>query len=202
MNAAVNNPVGRPRQFDEAEVLQGAMDVFWRKGYEGTSMSDLMAATGLHKGSLYQAFGNKHQLYIRALQDYIANMAAKMGGIVNGAESGVEGIRAAMYHHIDMGACEDGVNSGCMALNSLVEDAQHDEDIMAVLGTAYEMRMRLIGEAVARAQGEGDLRGDIPVERLANIIASLEAGLLAELKGPLDEAGARSQVDDLLTALG
>jgi TetR/AcrR family transcriptional repressor of nem operon len=202
MNAIATNPVGRPRSFDEDEVLASVMDVFWRKGYDGTSMADLMAATGLHKGSIYQAFGDKHSLYIRALRGYIANMATKMAGILGGADRAVEGLRAALFHHIEMGACEEGQNLGCLALNALVETAQHDPEVMAVLETAYAMRMQLIGETVARAQAEGSLSDRLPAENLASMVATLEAGLMVELKGPLDETGARQQVDDFLAALG
>lgn len=57
--------VGRPRQFDEEQVLDAAMKAFWAKGYESTSLADLVEVTGLHKGSLYQAFGDKHTLLDR-----------------------------------------------------------------------------------------------------------------------------------------
>ena len=201
MNSAIANPVGRPRSFDEDEVLAQAMDVFWRKGYESTSMADIMRATELHKGSIYQAFGDKHSLYIRALSGYIAQMRTKMTAIVGDAETALEGLRAALYHHIGFGATEEGANSGCLALNSLVEDAQRDPDVMAVLEKAYEFRMRLITETVASAQSDGDLRGDWPAERLANLIAATEAGILVELKGMLNEDGARAMVDDMLEAL-
>ena len=61
--------VGRPRQFDEGEVLDAAMQAFWANGYEATSMADLMSVTGLHKGSLYQAFGDKHRLFVASLRN-------------------------------------------------------------------------------------------------------------------------------------
>jgi TetR/AcrR family transcriptional repressor of nem operon len=201
MNAVANNPVGRPRSFDEDVVLASAMDLFWRKGFDGTSMTDLLSVTGLHKGSLYQAFGDKHSLFIRALKAYIATMKEKMTGILRDAPSGVEGLRAALYHHIEIGAREEGDNCGCLALNSLVETAPHDPMVMEVLETAYAMRMKLIGEAVSRAQAEGGLRSDWSPERLANLIATTEAGVMVELRGPLDETGARAMIDDLLSTL-
>src|ERR1700755_1326863 len=62
----------RPRKFDESDVVAAARDEFWTRGYAATSVDDLTAATGLGKGSLYGAFGDKHGLYLRALDDYIA----------------------------------------------------------------------------------------------------------------------------------
>ena len=65
--------VGRPREFDVEQVLEAAMQAFWANGYEGTSLTDLVAATGLMKGSLYQAFGDKHSLFIQTLNRYLQN---------------------------------------------------------------------------------------------------------------------------------
>ncbi len=72
-------PVGRPREFDEDSVLEAAMEVFWRKGYEATSLADLCDCTGLHKGSLYQTFGSKHDLFMKALKHYIDRQFAQVG---------------------------------------------------------------------------------------------------------------------------
>ena len=202
MNATASNPVGRPRSFDEEEVLAAVMDVFWRKGYEATTMADILAATGLHKGSIYQTFGDKHTLFVRALRSYVDNMRSAMTDLLAGADSAVEGLRAGMYHHIALGARKGGGNFGCMALNSLVEFAQHDPEVLQVLGNAYAMRMKLITATVARAQAQGDLRSDWPAERIANLIAAGEAGIVVELKGMLDETGAQRMVDDLLETLG
>ena len=202
MNAVINNPVGRPRSFDEAVVLEAAMDVFWRKGYEGTSLADLMEVTGLHKGSLYQAFGDKHSLYIRALREFITQLGGRMGDLLVSAGSGVEGLRNALHYHIDMGINADGTSNGCFALNSLVENGQGDPDVMNILEQAYQMREKLITETVARAQAEGGLAKAMPPVRIATLIATFEAGLMVELKGPLTGDEAKSQVDDFLASLG
>ena len=66
--------VGRPREFDEEQVLDAAMKAFWANGYEATSLADLVSVTGLHKGSLYQAFGDKHSLFIQTLSRYLQNI--------------------------------------------------------------------------------------------------------------------------------
>ena len=67
---ATDRPVGRPREFDEDTVLEAAMEAFWSKGYEATSLAELCTCMGLNKGSLYQAFGDKHTLFMRALKAY------------------------------------------------------------------------------------------------------------------------------------
>lgn len=70
MSTTTCSHVGRPRAFDSDEALQKALDVFWQKGYEGTSLSDLTEAMGINKPSMYAAFGNKEQLFLKAIELY------------------------------------------------------------------------------------------------------------------------------------
>ena len=86
--------VGRPREFDEEQVLDAAMKAFWAKGYEATSLADLVSVTGLHKGSLYQAFGDKHSLFIQTLNRYLQNVRQHKNQMLEAAETPIGGIRA------------------------------------------------------------------------------------------------------------
>jgi TetR/AcrR family transcriptional repressor of nem operon len=201
MNSVITNPVGRPREFDESTVLDAAMDVFWRKGYEKTSMADLLKATGLHKGSLYQAFGDKHSLFIRALKRYVEMMKCDMTEIMQAAPCGLEGIRSAIYHNIDLACHGDGVNSGCLALNALVDKGGEDPEALAVLETSLVGRLGALTAAVSRAQEEGDIRSDRPAEIIANMINALVMGLGAGLRGGIDRQGSRRLTDEFLSAL-
>ena len=202
MTTLAKNPVGRPRGFDEDQVLDAVMAVFWRQGYEGTSMADLLEATGLHKGSLYQAFGDKHALFVRALRRYIANLKAEMSGVLMGAPTAFEGIRNAMHKVVNM--CmegEHGGSRGCMALNTLVEKGISDPEIQAVLEGAYATRMNMITQSVRACQAEGSMRGDWPAERIASMIEAVETGLAATLKGAVPREHAHQVIDDLLNML-
>jgi AcrR family transcriptional regulator len=78
-------PLGRPREFDLDTALEGAMMLFWRKGYEGASMSDLTAAIGVTKPSLYAAFGNKEQLFRKVLDRYDQRTVAFLSGSIRAA---------------------------------------------------------------------------------------------------------------------
>jgi len=201
MNAASANPVGRPKGFDEAEVLGRAMEVFWRQGYDGTSMADLLSATGLHKGSLYHAFGDKHSLFVRALRSYLVDMQQHVGRIISQADTAFAGLREALFYVADL-ACSGGKShSGCLALDALVEKAPHDPEIMQVLAQHEAMRFQAVTRAVTGAQAEGRLRGDWPPERLGSLILTLMAGIGVLAKGSLGAAQARGMVDDLLASL-
>jgi TetR/AcrR family transcriptional repressor of nem operon len=200
MSTVFKNPVGRPREFDEGQVLDVVMDVFWRQGYESTSLSDLISATGLHKGSLYQAFGDKHSLFIQALRRYVENLRTEMSGILLGADSAFDGMRNAMRKVVDM-SCGEDINPGCMALNTLVENGSQDPEIMAVLEGAYSTRMRMITQSVAACQQEGSIRTDWPAERIAAMIETIEAGMAVTLKGAVCKEHAYTLVDDALALL-
>jgi TetR/AcrR family transcriptional repressor of nem operon len=201
MSSICKNPVGRPRCFEEDDVLKAAMGVFWHQGYESTSMFDLMEATGLHKGSLYQAFGDKHTLFVKSLRYYILGVRCEMSALLNNAASAIEGLRAAVHKAIDMACDGEHGNPGCLALNTLVEKGTGDEEIMAVLQEELNHRMAEITRAVEQAQREGDIRKGWAPERIAGMIHTVVAGLTVNLKGPLEPVQAKAMADDFLTTL-
>ena len=87
-------PVGRPREFDEEVVLTAAMEAFWRKGFEATSLVDLTKATGLNKASLYRVFGDKHQLFMSALKNYSDIEFRETTAVVSESASPLTNLRA------------------------------------------------------------------------------------------------------------
>src|SRR5579862_6775267 len=87
-------PRGRPRRFDLDTALERAMGVFWSRGYHATALPDLLRATKLSRGSLYAAFGDKHSLFLRALDRYIADALARMDIELAARKEPVDGLRA------------------------------------------------------------------------------------------------------------
>jgi TetR/AcrR family transcriptional repressor of nem operon len=198
MNPSDKNPVGRPREFDEDKVLDAAMDIFWLQGYESTSMADLLAATGLHKGSLYQAFGDKHSLFIQALRRYMDRFRQDMQVRIDAAENGLEELRIILDVSIKKGCHGSDGNAGCMALNTLADKGTEDPAILATLQEGYALRMQMITSAVARAQAEGSLRSDWAAERIAAMVSAMSAGVVTTLRGPVDMEMAQGLVNDFL----
>jgi TetR/AcrR family transcriptional repressor of nem operon len=201
MSPSATNPVGRPREFDEDQVLDAAMEIFWLQGYESTSMKDLLAATGLHKGSLYQAFGDKHSLFIRSLRRYMDRFLQEMAVEIETADSGLQALRSIMNVSIGKGCHGTEGNAGCMALNTLADKGTEDPDILAALQESYGKRMQMISGAVARAQAEGSLRTDWTPERIATMISVMSTGTVAAVRGPLDVETAHTLVDDFLDTI-
>jgi len=119
--------MARPREFDKDSVLQSIKNVFWEKGYEGASYPDLTAASGLHKGSLYAAFGDKKSLYLEALKNYddhevFEAVTLLSQNIESGSPSKIETlfniiIDAVKIHHD---------YRGCLLCNAAIDQAPHD----------------------------------------------------------------------------
>lgn len=127
---------GRPRIFDEEAVLDTLTDVFWDKGYEATSMADILSATGLNKSSLYNAFGSKRDLFRRILDRYVER---RMEGFAEMAEAnpqpGLESLHAFLDAVFEFG------RAGCLAVNTTTELGTTDP-VVSALAKTYRDRIR------------------------------------------------------------
>lgn len=155
------------------------MDAFWAKGYEATSMSDLCKCTGLHKGSLYQAFGGKHSLFMTALKHYSDKEFYETKAVISDAKTPLENIRAVVNK-----ICGDaGGENGCMMINSLVELAPHDPEVKKALRSFGEQRMQVIAQMIGMAQEVGEISSDREPYKLARQLMMTLAGGAAMAKG-------------------
>src|SRR5260370_8021932 len=116
--------MGRPREFDPDAALARAMEAFWAKGYEGTSLADLVAATGLNKGSLYAAFGDKRRLYLAAMERYERDGIDRTVAILRDAADPSAAI-AAMFDGV-IAAVERRDRRGCLLCNASLDPAPYD----------------------------------------------------------------------------
>jgi TetR/AcrR family transcriptional repressor of nem operon len=193
--------VGRPRQFDEAEVLDAAIQAFWAKGYEATSMADLLEVTGLHKGSLYQAFGDKHTLFVAALRRYLEGMRSRKNVLLRETESPLEGIRAVAHALVDLASEDEPIRKGCLAMNTLIELAPHDPEVAEVMHSHLSEMRRSLTTQVAAAQEAGEVDAGKDPGAVALMIMTFMAGLATTLKGPMDEATAHRLLDAQIEAI-
>jgi TetR/AcrR family transcriptional repressor of nem operon len=171
--------VGRPREFEEDRVLDAAMNIFWNQGYEGTSLKDLCSATGLHKGSLYQAFGDKHQLFLKSLKYYMEQSFKEVAASAYLHDSPMANLRS-LLKEIKI-KCIEG--EGCMVINSLVEMAPHDQEVKQMIDQSYAMTQRFLTDLIDRAQRDGEITIKQGPDRLAAVLMVTLAGLAATVKG-------------------
>lgn len=142
--------MARPREFDEDAVVEAIKNVFWENGYEGTSYADLIDASGLHKGSLYAAFGDKRALYLRALRAYDEHEVTGAVELLTkdvAKQKGEKRIEALLNAVIDAVAIE-GDRRGCLLCNAAVDQAPHDGDVESAISGSIERLQRAFEKAL------------------------------------------------------
>ena len=163
---------GRPRSFDEQEVLQQVQDAFWRGGFEGTSIEDLTSATGLNRPSLYGAFGDKHALYIQTLRQYREATLARGRKILDEAptlRTGLEDVyRAAIRIYTGH---EEG--RGCFVSSTAPPEALHDAAVRRELAATNDGLDAMFEARIARAQADGEACTDLPPSEAARIATAV-----------------------------
>jgi TetR/AcrR family transcriptional repressor of nem operon len=192
--------VPRPRRFDEDDVLDQAMELFWMRGYEGTSVADLTAELGVHPGSLYRTFGDKHALFLRALNRYRETQAQALGPALLAGGPVLPRIRAVLVGFI-MLAAEEERPRGCLAANSVGELLPGDRDVAgcvaAVLSDVEDGFLQ--GLRAAAHQGEIASGADLP--GWAAALTMLVQGLQVVAKADPDPRRLVPGVDAVLAAL-
>jgi len=165
--------MGRARTFDVGEVLDMALEMFWQRGFDGTSIQALCEVTNLQPGSVYAAFGSKRDLFVAAVRRYIETVSAEAVDRINGAPSGLQGLREYFAHLID--AMVDGKRRwGCLITNSLVELASHDPDLAGMFQLHLAHLQTSFAAALARARAEGELRPGTGPESAGMLVALVQ----------------------------
>ena len=174
--------MARPREFIEGEALGKAMDVFWSKGYEATSLADLTKAMGLSKSSLYDTFGNKHELYLAAMDRYNETVASRTAAaIIDDAGGGKKGI-AAVFHRFVESMTGGDERRGCFVGNSAIELGSHDDDAAKRVCAGLACMEKSFRDAVETAQAAGDIPADRDALALARYLTAALNGLIVVAK--------------------
>jgi len=196
VKVSTGRPVGRPREFDEEVVLSAAMEAFWRKGYEATSLADLTACTGLNKASLYRVFGDKHQLFMAALKNYSHIEFRETTAVLSESASPLTNLRAVVQK-----VCEDaGSEKGCLMINSMVETAPHDPEVKLLLQEFGTHRLQAIWGMITQAQAVGEIRPGLDPEKLAVSLMIAFAGSAAMIKGFMPGAQIEENLENLINS--
>lgn len=185
---------GRPRKAEPEVALAAAMSAFWAKGYEATSMSDLTEATGLHKASLYQTFGDKHQLFVSALKLYFNKIAKAQKESRGSEEDPVKAIKKSVDSTIEQ--CAEG--KGCLAVNSLIEVAPFDSEVERIL---KEFRQRLdkhLTGLVEEAKSKKLIAKSVNSKEAVRLISVFLHGLSANMAAGMSVNKARALLHDQL----
>jgi TetR/AcrR family transcriptional repressor of nem operon len=173
---AVPPPRGRPRSFDVEAAVERAMNVFWSRGYHATALPDLLRATKLSRGSLYAAFGDKHSLFLRALDRYIADALTRMDAEFDPRREPVAGLRAYLAGYVERNSGANG-RRGCLLVATTMELAGRDADVdRRIAGFFRDMEAR-VADALSRAKMAGKLADGVEPSSAARILVCVVEGL-------------------------
>jgi TetR/AcrR family transcriptional repressor of nem operon len=191
--------MARPRKFVESDVVSAARDEFWSRGYAATSVDDLTAATGLGKGSLYGAFGDKHSLFVRALDDYCGAAMENVRSQLREPGDGAYDRLAGHVHAIANSIADDTRRRGCLMAKSAAELGAGDDDVARTVGrTLSDWRDELV-DCLRAAQREGTVDAGRDPEALATMLLAVLRGLEALRKGGVGPTQITEAADQALS---
>jgi AcrR family transcriptional regulator len=191
--------MARPRTFDEPRVVRRAREAFHDHGYAATSVERLTAQTGLQRSSLYGAFGDKHELFLRAFGQYCEE---EMGAIAQELAGDDAGAFARLGRHLYSKTADPAASRrGCMLAKAAAERASEDPEVARIATNAYELYERALTDCFRAAQAAGDARDDLaPADGGALLLAVLR-GIEALGRAGRPEPALRRIADTALASL-
>ena len=166
--------MGRPPSFDREKVLRKLREPFWKQGYAATSLDDLMKATGLGKGSLYAAFGDKQRLFHEVLASYATwRLATVRAALRNAKGSAIDRLRAFFRGDLDVALGE----RGCLLANSATELCAHDARVQELARKTFAALEGDLAALLDEAIADGDLPKTTNAPALARLLHAVGQGI-------------------------
>jgi TetR/AcrR family transcriptional repressor of nem operon len=190
----------RPKSFDEDTVLEQAAQLFWERGFDGTSLADLETHLGLGRQSLYNTFGDKQALFLKALDRYRREVGESVLSELSAPGAGLDAIRA-FFHSAAESLTAPGPRRGCMVTNTISERGSQDPDVLLRCNHAREVLERAFRRALAQAKVRGELPDGLDVEATATLLLVQSYGLNILAKTGASAAELHAAVEALLGAL-
>lgn len=188
---------GRPRQFDADQALDRAMELFWRQGYDGTSLTDLTEALGITRPSLYAAFGSKQALFLKALDRYETRAEYRAAALE--APTAEAYARALLEGAADLHGDQRNP-PGCLGVHGALACAPDSEPIRDELIRHRQLAEATIRDRLTRAQREGDLPPESKPADLARYLSLLLYGMAVQAAGGATGAELRATVEIAMAA--
>jgi len=192
--------MGQLKRFDPQERLDCAVDAFWEHGFDGSGMQALCKAMGLFPGSLYGTYGDKRQLFLAAVERYMATVSTEMVELLNADASGLTALRRYFDRLID-GIVDGKRRWGCLITNTIVELAQREPTIAAKIDINMARLETAFAGAIARARQAGEIPSDTPLDS-ASLLVCVVQGMNVLAKTKPSRQQLELIVSTALTALG
>ncbi|MES2464560.1 MAG: TetR/AcrR family transcriptional regulator, partial [Armatimonadota bacterium] len=166
-----------------------------------TSLDDLMAATGLGKGSLYGAFGDKRQLFLRVFEEYCASAIADVRSRLEGDDAGaMDRLRAYVFLNVEA-IVRDTTNRGCLLARGTVELSNVEPAVASLSLQTYRALGELLTTCLTQAQRHGDIKADADTQKLGALLLSVLRGIESLGKAGMEESALRGIAETVLTAV-
>ena len=171
----------RPKEFDPDDAIEKAMQVFWHKGYEATSMEDLLSAMDLNRGSLYDTFGDKRQLFLKVIDRYCNGFVGEKFSLLDQPGPALPTLRRFIHGMIE-GGLADPQRRGCLIANTVMELAPHEQDIAGKVCQAMKTGEDAFFKILSRAKEQGELAKDKDPRGLARFLTTMMQGTIVMIK--------------------
>lgn len=191
--------MARPVEFERETVLREAMQVFWRKGYNTTSIKDIVEVTDIQPGSLYWAFGSKQKLFLAALDCYRQDMQNLSKRTLNANLPPLQRLEQ-FFHGIVAHTAKNSCNNSCLLINTMLE-ATDDPEISHVVSQTFIQLEASFAQVLKLAQQRGDISTEKSPESLARLLIVGMLGLRVYGKINSEAHVKTSVIEDLITAI-
>ena len=185
--------MARTREFNPDDVLDKAMRLFWEKGYEATSMAELEKVLCINKFSIYNTFGNKHALFLAALNRYADRMSGHLIKALTQDVDGLNSIRR-FFDVIEQNILSQPKPIGCFMVNSGMERGACDAEIMNKVQSVNRKVEDALYHCLADAQKKGEISKDSNLQEFARFLVTLYQGMIAVAKGEQDVRTVQSSI--------
>ncbi|RZJ65538.1 MAG: TetR/AcrR family transcriptional regulator [Flavobacterium sp.] len=192
--------MARTKDFDESDVLGKAVCLFWHKGYNGTSMQELVDHLGISRSSLYDTFTDKHNLYLKSLEHYQQSSSGRMCTIVNNATSFKDAIKQ-LLELLTSDLLKDEQSKGCFLVNAEVEVAAHDEKVKEIIAKNEQGIEDAFHCAIKKGQDNGEIPKRQEARALARFIMNNVKGIQVSSKSVADKQFFADIIDTTLSVL-
>ncbi|MFD8641702.1 TetR/AcrR family transcriptional regulator [Streptomyces zaomyceticus] len=193
--------MARTKEFDPDAALQAALELFWARGYEATTMSDLVEHLGIGRASVYATFGNKHELYLKAMDRYLETRDPRLVEELSAPGPALPAVRALVRRFATEASTEEERLSGCFVTNSAAELGPHDTAVARRVELSWEQIETLLYAALTRARAGGELPADREPRALARMLLVLLQGIRVVGKASSDPARVRDAAEQALGLL-
>lgn len=191
--------MSRPKAYNEAELLDQAMEAFWTRGYDRTSIQDLVGQTGVNRASLYGAYPDKRTLFIAGIRRYLDLVVEDNVRRLHTVEPAGEAVRQFFLKLVE--APVERMRRGCLLTNSAVEIGMEDEEVAALIRGAFDRVEQAICDRLEEAQRANQLAEDVKPRALARHLVAVLQGIRVMARVGVDRDVMRQAVSSALSPI-